>query len=85
MDTVQFGFLLIGFIVMLCMLGTIAANIGEVKMEIRDYRDKADLERERDRYRDALRQIAYRDKSPSQFAEIVLEEERHENSWEAKQ
>ena len=78
MDNLQFGILMIGLIVMNCLLGTIAANIGDVKMEIRDYRDKEDLERERYRYRNALRQIAYRDKSPSQFAETVLEEENHD-------
>ncbi len=43
--------------------------------EIRDYRRIEDYIKERDRYRDALWQIAHRDKPPTEYAAKALEEE----------
>lgn len=61
--------ILVGAIVGVTVIITASMITDAIKahtIAVKDYRDKVELERERDRYRDALWQIAHRDKSPTE-------------------
>lgn len=66
-------FTLLGAMLAILPLWLIAGSLSTLVEVIRDRREKDEIARERDEFRQALWDIAHREKPPSEYAAKVLE------------
>lgn len=67
-------FVILGAMAVILPLWMIAGSLSTLAVVIKDRREKEEIARERDEFRQALREIAHREKPPSEYAAKVLEE-----------